>query len=104
MRPGNADSVTEVSSVAIRLMSGGIVMPTRCAAAPSSTGAGILLQSTSSRFFWFIALASAFETIRPHGEEAPSAVPNHETPRVSSVETPAPDSAHALPGERAPPE
>ena len=40
MRPRNADSVTEVSSVATRL-TGGIVMPTRCAAAPSSVGAGI---------------------------------------------------------------
>src|SRR5258708_4813842 len=29
-------------------------MPTRCAAAPSSLGAGILLQSTSSRFLWFM--------------------------------------------------
>src|SRR6185369_11812635 len=34
-------------------------MPARCAAAPSSIGAGILLQSTSSRFFWFIAILSA---------------------------------------------
>src|SRR5260370_14609051 len=43
-------------------------MPTRCAAAPSSVGAGILLQSTSSRFLWFIASPSAST---PHGGEAP---------------------------------
>src|SRR5271165_5362001 len=43
-----------VSSVA-RKESGGIALPTRCAAPPSSTGAGILLQSTSRRFRWFIA-------------------------------------------------
>src|SRR5262245_49391244 len=36
-------------------------MPFRCAAPPSSVGAGILLQSTSSRFFWFIASSP-----RPH--------------------------------------
>src|SRR5206468_2693450 len=53
VRPASADSVTELSSVASR-MTGGIAMPTRCAAAPSSVGAGILLQSTSSRFFWFM--------------------------------------------------
>jgi hypothetical protein len=59
VRPGNADSVTDVSSVAIRL-TGGIVMPFRCAVAPSSAGAGILLQSTSLRLFWFIVMSSNF--------------------------------------------
>src|ERR1700726_4973096 len=54
VRPGSADSLTDVSSVATRL-TGGSSMPSRCAAAPSSVGAGILLQSTSSRFLWFIA-------------------------------------------------
>jgi hypothetical protein len=29
-----------------------------------------LLQSTSNRFFWFIALASTFNIFGPHGEEA----------------------------------
>src|SRR5438105_9878649 len=33
-------------------------MPARCAAAPSSVGAGILLQSTSSRFFSFMSSPS----------------------------------------------
>src|SRR5438105_15724866 len=33
-------------------------MPLRCVAAPSSVGAGILLQSTSSRFFWFMVSSS----------------------------------------------
>src|SRR5882762_10496333 len=56
-------------------------MPTRWAAAPSSDGAGILLQSTSNRFFWFIFFASAFDTSRPHGEEAHRAVSNHEAPQ-----------------------
>src|SRR5689334_19908869 len=36
-------------------------MPVRCAAAPSSTGAGIWLQSTSSKFRWVISSAP-----RPH--------------------------------------
>src|ERR1700676_865852 len=53
MRPWSADSVTDVSSVATRLI-GGTMIPTRCAAAPSSIGGGILLQSTSNRSFWFI--------------------------------------------------
>src|SRR3954470_16618342 len=53
VRPGSADRSTELSSVAIRLTAG-IFAPLRCAEAPSSVGAGILLQSTSSRFFWFI--------------------------------------------------
>ena len=44
--------------VATRLIAGS-VMPVRCAAAPSSAGAGILLQSTSSRFFWFMASSSS---------------------------------------------
>src|SRR4051794_34070640 len=38
----------------------GTVVPLRCLAAPSSVGAGILLQSTSSRFFWFIARPHCF--------------------------------------------
>src|SRR5712675_3254207 len=39
-------------------------MPARCAAPPSSLGAGILLQSTSSRFFWFIAQFSRESSLR----------------------------------------
>jgi hypothetical protein len=48
VRPRSADSVTDVSSVANRLTFG-IAIPFKCAAAPSSVGAGILLQSTSIR-------------------------------------------------------
>ena len=48
-------AIPPVSLVATRL-TGGIVMPSRCAAAPSSIGAGIVLQSTSSRFLWFIGV------------------------------------------------
>src|SRR5947209_2892465 len=69
VRPGSCDSVTELSSVATR-SSCGIVMPTRWAAAPSSVGAGILLQSTSSRFFWFIALTSIIVIARSTCDEA----------------------------------
>src|SRR5882724_2777002 len=64
MRPWSADSVTDESLVATRLI-GGTIIPTRCAAAPSSIGGGILLQSTSNRFFWFIVQFS----ISRHREE-----------------------------------
>src|SRR5207248_11672214 len=43
-------------------------MPSRCAAAPSSAGAGILLQSTSSRFLWFIA-PSARSILSPRPQQ-----------------------------------
>src|SRR5438067_267987 len=45
-------------------------MPSRCAAAPSSVGAGILLQSTSSRFLWFIA-SSARRILSPRPQQPP---------------------------------
>ena len=55
-----------------RRLTGGIVMPARCAAAPSSVGAGILLQSTSSRFFWFIAYPIALSASWWGGGALPS--------------------------------
>src|SRR3954447_11851946 len=72
VRPGKVDNVTDVSSVATRVI-GGIFMPSRCPAAPSSVGAGILLQSTSSRFLWFIAPSA--RSILPPRPQQPALLP-----------------------------
>src|SRR5262245_17909076 len=55
---------------------GGTAIPARCAVAPSSIGAGILLQSTSSRFFWFIAARSYPSRVFNHANQTPSRYPS----------------------------